>query len=236
MAMWERAFIEHAKAEFPNECCGVVVTRANKMHYYSCANIADQPKNDFVLDPRDYAEACEMGEVVGICHSHPYTDNKPSMLDLTECEKHGLPWHIVAIDRDLDASPINTFVPSGYVAPYVGRPFHHGVLDCYALIRDWYIRERGITLPDYEREDEWWNKGQDLYMRYFEEAGFAPIVDTPQEGDVVIMQIRSKQANHGAVYVGDGKILHHVMGRLSTIDYYDGYWQDNTRLIVRYQR
>ena len=53
--------------------------------------------------------------------------------------------------------------------------FFHRVLDCYTLVRDYYHRERGIELLDFEREDDWWHKGQDLYMQGFERAGFAPL-------------------------------------------------------------
>jgi cell wall-associated NlpC family hydrolase len=54
------------------------------------------------------------------------------------------------------------------------------VLDCYTLVRDWYRREAGIELPDFERADDWWNQGQDLYMQQFAQAGFSRIPDAAQ--------------------------------------------------------
>ena len=133
-----------------------------------------------------------------------------------------------------EGGEIVSLEPSGFVAPLVGRPFSHGVLDCYALIRDWYKQERGIELPDFERRDEWWLHGQDLYMQNFAAAGFAPITGPMQVGDVVLMQIRSPVANHAGVYIGNGHIMHHVARRMSSRDVYDGYWQENTRMVVRY--
>jgi cell wall-associated NlpC family hydrolase len=49
------------------------------------------------------------------------------------------------------------------MAPLVGRQFAHGVLDCYSLVRDFHARELGIPLSEYERQDDWWSHGQDLY-------------------------------------------------------------------------
>ena len=55
--------------------------------------------------------------------------------------------------------------------------------------------------------------------------------------DVILMQIRSQNGvpNHAAIYLGDGLILHHLHGRLSSRDIYGGYWQEVTRHILRYK-
>jgi cell wall-associated NlpC family hydrolase len=39
------------------------------------------------------------------------------------------------------------------------------------------------------------------------------------------MQVASPVPNHASVYLGDGLILHHLQGRLSSRDVYGGYWQ-----------
>lgn len=114
-------------------------------------------------------------------------------------------------------------------------------MDCYTLIKDWYERERGVVLPDFERHDNWWNDGHsNLYMDHFREAGFEPVGQYPEleVGDVILMQIRSKNGvpNHAGVYVGDGMILHHMYGRLSCKAIYGGILRDYTRLVVRYKR
>jgi cell wall-associated NlpC family hydrolase len=129
--------------------------------------------------------------------------------------------------------------PCGYQAPLVGRPFYHGVLDCYSLIRDWYQQTCGIELKQFHRMDDWWNDGiSDLYTQGFPQAGFVSIgADAElQEGDVILMQIRSKNGvpNHAAIYLGDELILHHLHGRLSSRDVYGGYWREVTRDVIRY--
>ena len=59
----ERHALEHA----PREACGVVVDG----RYWPCRNIAEDPEQDFVIDPRDYAVAALYGTVEAIVHSHP---------------------------------------------------------------------------------------------------------------------------------------------------------------------
>lgn len=66
-----------------------------------------------------------------------------------------------------------------------------------------------------------WNDGvSNLYTEGFPEAGFVAVgTDAElQTGDVILMQIRSKNGvpNHAAIYLGDGLILHHLHGRLSS--------------------
>ena len=101
------------------------------------------------------------------------------------------------IQREGQVEEVHQFAPTGWQAPLLGRQFFHGVLDCYTLVRDWYSREAGIELPDFERADDWWNQGQDLYMEQFAQAGFSRIPDAAQilPGDVILMAVRSPVAN-----------------------------------------
>jgi cell wall-associated NlpC family hydrolase len=58
--------------------------------------------------------------------------------------------------------------------PYVGREFVFGVVDCYTLCRDWYNREFGLNLNDYDRRDKFWLRGENLYLDNFAKEGFYP--------------------------------------------------------------
>lgn len=228
----------HAIREFPRECCGLVVQVNGSELYRPCRNVAVTAGEHFVIHHEDRADAEDAGEIVGVVHSHPQVSARPSEADQVSCEQTGLEWHIVHVSRNPDTKQIVTgelysFKPSGYIAPLRGRTFAHGVLDCYTLIRDYYKRELGVELPDFERRDDWWLHGENLYMDNFAKAGFAPITGRMQPGDVIIMQIRAKVANHAGIYMGDGHILHHYAGRLSALDVYDGYWQRATRVVVR---
>lgn len=234
----------HAARDYPREACGLVIVERGRERYVPCRNVATTAAEHFVLPADDYAAAEDRGEVLAIVHTHPDAPAAPSEADRVSCEASGLPWHILSWPQ----GELRTIEPCGYEAPLVGRPYVHGVLDCWSLIRDWYARERGIVLPDFDRRDAWWNDGaSDLYTQHCDAAGGRVIwqagdhvsaASVLEPGDVILMQIRSGNGvpNHGAVYTGDTRILHHPYGRLSTRDVYGGYWHECTRRIVRYAR
>jgi cell wall-associated NlpC family hydrolase len=225
-------FVEQAKAECPREACGLVIIKNGKQVYCPAKNLAKGSDN-FILDPLDYEKADTAGEIVAVIHSHPNMSAKPSQADLVACEGSGLPWFICGIPSE----QWEYIEPSGYIAPLVGRQWSHGVLDCYAIIRDWYAQEKNITLLDFERSDEWWKMGGNLYLDNFEKAGFKRItLEELSCGDVILMTVNSTVPNHGAIYLGDNMILHHVHGRLSTRDIFGGYWLKNAMVYLRYEK
>ncbi|MFC3340006.1 C40 family peptidase [Paracandidimonas soli] len=250
----KRIIERHALADYPREACGLIVASGDKQQYVPCRNVASHGQ-DFRLPAEDYAAAEDQGQVLAVVHSHVDRDPMPTEVDLVSCEATGMPWHIVSVGRHAgDDMPIvrdwHSFAPSGYVAPLVGRTFHHGSLDCYGLIRDFFTREISIEIPDFDRPDDWWMKPEhgELYLENFEAAGFVRVDDGPRYGDVVLMQYRSDRTNHGGVYLGDaelktqpglhpvpGAMLHHAMPRLSERVMYAGYWRDITRMIVRHR-
>ncbi|HYG07646.1 MAG TPA: C40 family peptidase [Stenotrophomonas sp.] len=229
----------HAVAEYPRECCGLIVAVGEGETYVPCRNVAATPSEHFRLPGEDYAIAEDSGQVLALVHSHPNAPATPSDADRVQCEASGLTWHIVSVGQ-VDGKPecgdVRTIEPCGFEAPLVGRQFAHGVLDCYTLVRDFYARELGIQLSQYEREDDWWLKGQQLYsMDRLRAEGFAPVADDLRRGDLILMQIRSTVPNHAGVYLGDGLMLHHLHGRLSERVPYGGYWAERTCYIVRHQ-
>lgn len=111
------------------------------------------------------------------------------------------------------------FIPNAYFenAEYEGRPFLHGLFDCYTLVRDYYKRNFKIFLPtNIQRDWEWWNKGQNLYLDNAKDCSFEEAEDIKKH-DVLIMKISSPVPNHAAIYLGDNKILHHMAGKFSTV-------------------
>lgn len=233
----------HAIAEYPREACGLLVVVKGRRRYVPCHNAAERPGDHFVISGREYSDAEDLGEVVALVHSHPDVSAVPSEGDRVMCEASGVPWVIVAVHKGADGAPHiagrSETRPSGYTAPLVGRQWHHGVLDCWALCRDWYAQEMGATMPNPPRADDWWNDGHSsLYSEdALSAAGFVKVpVSEIQRGDMILMQIRSRNLvpNHAAIYLGDGLMLHHLHGRLSSRDVFGGYWLENTRVIVRF--
>jgi len=223
----------HAQREYPKECCGFVIVERGKPVYLPVANRSELPDQNFAIAPQDWAAAEDRGQIIRVVHSHCNISPDPSDGDRVSCERTQVMWLIV----NWPTGQIVEFAPSGFKAPLVGRPFAHGTLDCYALIRDYYRETLGIEIIDFDRREQWWLKGDNLYMQGYEQAGFVRIndLDTIQEHDVLMMQIASPVVNHAAVYVGNNQILQHCAGRLSSRDVYGGGWRRATRFLVRHK-
>lgn len=229
----------HAQAEEPRECCGVIVREAGEqITYIACRNIASE-RNQFVIDPTDYVRAAETGEIVAIAHSHILIPPTPTEADRTEIERSGLPWLIV----NHPTGAYTVTVPAGYTAPLIGRPFVHGVHDCYGIVRD-YFGSIGVPLTDYPRTYGWWDAtdGPDLYRDNFAAEGFIQIAsgfddarDKLRPHDLILMNIRARRDNHMAVYLGDGVILHHLIDQLSRRETYQEFYQRRTTAVLRHR-
>jgi proteasome lid subunit RPN8/RPN11 len=222
-------FHEHSKRVAPREACGLLIMEGRREVLVICENrspLMDQ----FEISAEDYVKAELRGEVIGVVHSHPITNPQPSEADKVACEATGLEWHILAVIT----GQWHSFKPSGYRAPLVGRTWAHGIMDCYSIVRDYYQDELNIKLTDFERQVDWWAKGDNLYLDNFQKAGFFEVKDgSLRKHDVILMQILSP--NHAAVYLGNELILHHIHKRLSCREVYGGMWSKCTTKVVRHK-
>lgn len=79
--------VAHARAEAPNECCGMIASQdGNAMKVYRTTNVAASPLR-FEIDPREQFEidneiqAADL-DLGAIYHSHTRTEPKPSQTDI----------------------------------------------------------------------------------------------------------------------------------------------------------
>lgn len=214
------AWESHVLQEFPREACaylaGVVIVPVK--------NISPTPNETFAVNPIERMKAeAEFGEVTGFLHSHPvslreagtrpYPVEWPSGLDMQSWIADDVRWGISACDGEVVSEPI--WMDEDYIAPLEGRPFIHGIWDCYSAVRDWFRVNKQITLKNYPRGMEWWNQGQDLYSSQFEDAGFKEIsMDDVTPGDCALMHIHSKGVIcHAAVVQDSATLFHHTYSR-----------------------
>jgi len=120
----------------------------------------------------------------------------------------------------------------------IGRPFNHGVQDCFSLARDFYKDNFDINIRNIARPDNWWNLGMNLYMDHFYEEGFRVIDCHPKDwlpADGFLIAMAAPVACHAAVYLGNNMILHHAVNRFSEVTPYSGLWRNNTVAVLRHK-
>lgn len=207
----------HAIAAYPEECVGVILQDGR---YRALQNIHPEPRIGARPDPHIIARLMSGNRIRAYCHSHPDGPDCPSEQDMRGQQAMAVPWIIVSANATATMPP---FVFGDQVVnpdPLVGREFRHGVQDCYGTIRAWGRAERGIMLPDFPRQWEWWIDGvagsKDLYRRHFADAGFRQIDPSDSKiGDVWLAAVRYPVPNHAGVYIGEGLTLHHPASRLA---------------------
>lgn len=223
---------EFTSQSLKRESCGLLIIEKGREVFIPCKNISEID-DQFIIDPLDFAKSEDRGEITRVIHSHCYSRPNPSEADLVSCESSNLPWSIVSVPN----GEWFDFLPKGYRAPLVGREWSHGILDCYSLIRDYYKETLNIDLPDFSRDYEWWLKGQDIYCDNFRKAGFEEIeFDKIRPHDVVLIQVMSPVVNHGAVYLGNDQILHHLHRRLSGREVFGGYYRKHAIKVLRHNK
>lgn len=228
---------------FPNEACAFIVND----EIYPVPNTAANPRETFSVDPVERIKAEAQGHISGFLHSHPATPEEaahrkwptfwPSSHDMVSWLADNLRWGISACDGENVTEPV--WLDESYVAPLEGRPFVHGIWDCYSAVRDYFRVNKGITLKNYPRGMEWWAKGEDLYSTQFTNAGFVEVrSDEVQPGDCALMHIVSRGVVSHAVVMHDmNTMFHHTFSRngerLSGYEDF-GRWRDHVVKFVRY--
>jgi proteasome lid subunit RPN8/RPN11 len=229
------AIKSHAVACYPNESCGVVTAAG----FVPLENVSPEPRKAF-----DCAEAAAEyqinGTLLAVVHSHPagprdrVAPTFPSQADMEQQVAMDVAWGLCATEGRNCTIP--WFWGTGIVRPpLLRRKFRHGPSgtdgrgDCYALIRDFYLEEWAIDLPEFPRSWDWWVtehvRDGDLYEDNFAKAGFREIPKTEvRYGDVGLVlnpvadptgRTLPSRVIHGVINAGDGLVLHHKAGRLS---------------------
>lgn len=235
-------FKSHAANAYPNEAVGYVWENV----YRPLDNIADNPEHEFLLSPDQSLEVLATRGAVCVLHSHTNGNNYPSYADIENCALSGAIYGLSVVNKNGDDVHVSDpfFWGSREIEneiPLKRRTWRNGPTgtdwggDCYALIKDFYLRELGIELLEYPRDPDDFKDGANHFEDYFQDAGFSEVpIETAQRGDLLLIAIRSKVPNHGAVMIDDSVMLHHAQNRLSGEDL-AARWRSMIRKVIRHE-
>jgi len=212
--------IKHAQESYPNESCGMVINGKYKPY----KNIADDPVNEFKIHSNAYI--LNEGNIDFIIHSHCDTETQndtghASKSDMLQQIATNVPWCLIHINKY--GNYTRHFCWGDQLPPQdlIGRPFAHGIYDCYTLVRDYY-RINGIgTLPIFPRSNHFWkeynnHKPENMIINGMNQLNLTRIsMSELQVGDACFAQIQAPIVNHCAIFLGNGLVLHHLYHKLS---------------------
>ena len=231
---WKESFVKYAKKQTPEEACGLLAIIKGKETFWPCKNLAEGKFEFFILNPDDWAECEDTGEVIGVIHSHPVGAATPSDTDRAACEHLGFPYYIYSIEHD----HWEKLKPTGWKNPsLIGRRFIWGKYDCWSIISDWYYETKNIKLKEWKRP----KRIKDFIENPLFEKGL-PITgfkkqktnDDIQIGDVLLFQSITGNLDHVALYLGDNMILNHNIKSLSCRQLFDFNYQQSLKGVYRY--
>ena len=234
---------KHAFDEAPNECCGILLQNEEKkgLEIFKCKNSSANKAHHFLISPGDYLRASEKGKILAFYHSHDSEESSFSEHDKLQSEQHNVKFILYCTKKN----SFHEYKPEKYASPYVGRDFELGVNDCLTLAIDYYKKECGIKIKNYYRDRNWFIENPDSYQEHYKEEGFTQVLGGPltkkdlpemKKHDGVMMKYLGKDfPTHGAVYLGDGLILHHLINCYSRIEPYNGVFLDRTVGIFRHE-
>ena len=99
--------VDHVKAQFPNEGCGLLAGQDNRIEAVYCLDNVDRSPTRYTIDPRGHFEALQDAErrgwdLIGAFHSHVYAAAYPSPTDIAKAAEPDWLWVVIG---SVESSP-----------------------------------------------------------------------------------------------------------------------------------
>ncbi len=220
----------------PNqEICGLIYTNFDTVNYYSCENISKYPETNFEISSDDFIKVENIGDIVGVFHSHINETSEFSDQDIENSNAISIPYFCYS---DFDKK-FREYRPKEYKPKLIGRHFIRGQTDCFSLIRDYYWNNFEYLFDDFDRDEDFDNSNSSIIMDVYESQGFfipENQVDIKEHDLIVSKSIKSAHPTHLEVFVGNSKTLQHLINRLSCKDYLREGLLKKTMKVLRFNR
>lgn len=120
----------------------------------------------------------------------------------------------------------------------LGRAYEPGRVHCYTLVRDFYRDNFGFELGNYSIPNDWDPDKLNLIDIIREKEGFNKVPDWElgklHPGDIMCAAVGSQNPSHLLVYLGDNKLVHHPLMKLSEVSPMRSFWRSSTCFVARH--
>ena len=232
--MFETEIIKHADAFPHQEVCGVVVLEPNlSVRVIREKNEHPTPKKQFCISPARFLGYKLNYNLLGIYHSHPTANERPSVYDKAMAEEMGLPYLIYS----LKTQRFNLYFPQSYEPPSLtGRPYVKGFFECSCILKDYFFKYLNLNISPWNKN--YWlphtdKKANSLLLKILNK-NLKHLKDNEiKKHDVLVFEIRKGRRLHIGIYEGDDTFVHQPLGTLSRSEVLDSRWQRKIKGVYR---
>ena len=180
--------ITYCQIKAPEEACGFIYFDGVSYSWEGVENIYEEDKSQFfAISSEQTQKAYKSGKLYAVFHSHTQTKESFTPTDVEIQKKTGVPWVLFNIHGKPEAYWLKNEKKE---RPLYDRPYVWHVYDCYSFVKDFYEQEFGIVLNDYVREENFFDKGQELYLDNFEKEGFSEVaLSEIKYGDLILFKL-----------------------------------------------
>ena len=233
--MFTEDIIKHAESSPGEECCGFVLLNENlEVVVEPCINESSTPKDCFSISPSKFIDYTLTKKILGIYHSHPFSEERPSIHDIKASEESGIPYIIYS----LKTKKKFLYYPESYQpVPLLQRPYVQGFYECTSLMKDYFQKELELSIVKWNKnywlpEDH--GKANELLSKIFSKELKEINPKKIKKHDVIVFQIKKNARFHVGMYCGKDEFMHQPAPLLSRKEVLDERWHKKIKRVYRH--
>jgi proteasome lid subunit RPN8/RPN11 len=233
--MFQEEIVLHAESKPDEEVCGFVLLNKDlTVSVERSTNENPNPGECFTISSAKFLKYNIEKKILGIYHSHPKSDEKPSKADMDMSEEMGVPYLIYS----LITKKFYLYYPESYNTNMLtGRPYIKGFFECTCIFKDYFKKELNINISKWNKN--YWlpeedNKANKLLLKILNK-NLIKIEDKKlNKHDVVVFEIKKGKRFHVGIYLGNDYFMHQPDGVLSRRELMDERWQGKIKEVYRH--
>lgn len=227
--------ISYSKDNKVEEICGfVLLCPDNSVEITKEVNVNPDPSKSFSISPQKFINYSINRKILGIYHSHPFSDESPSAQDILCSEESGIPYLIYS----LQTNKFFLYYPGSYdPAELIGRPYVKGFYECTCLFKDYFLTNLNLNITKWNKN--YWltdsdDEANDLLINILNKNTKNIEIKEIKEHDILVFQIKNNGRKHVGIYLGNDYFIHQCGNTISRKQLLDNRWQSKIKRAYRH--